>query len=272
MEMKLPLVSVIMSVYDAVKSKHLEAALNSLANQSYSNIEIILVLDGVKRKDLLEIVKNYQRTFGKMKVLIQKENKGLAKAMNLALRHINGEFIARMDADDISHPDRIKKQVNFLLQNPEIDLVGTWAIEINENGEKVFEKKMPLSHEECYKFFMKRDPVVHASVMFRQSFFEKAGFYPENTYLAEDTMLWANAFAAGCKFANIPEYLYYPRIDQDFYRRRGGVKAAWGIFECRIRVNKKLKYPFIAYIYACLYGIIRLAPPFLLKWLYKKFR
>lgn len=266
-----PLVSVIMSVYDSVKPEYFKVALDSMINQTYSNIEIILVLDGVKRRNLIRIAGSYQKNY-KVKTIKQEENLGLAKAMNLALKYVNGEFIARMDADDISHPKRIEKQTVFLLENPDIDIVGTWAIEINERGKEFFRKKMPLSHDECYRFFKKRDPVVHPSVMFRRNFLGKIELYPENTYLAEDTMLWADAFAKGCKFANIPEYLYYSRVGEDFYKRRSGLKAALEIFKCRLLVNKKLKYPPIAYIYAILYGLMRLAPSKFLKWLYKKFR
>ena len=269
--MSKPLVSIIASVYDGVKAKYLEKALLSIASQSYSNIELILVLDGVKRNDLLSIIKQYQSKI-KMKIIKQFQRCGLAKAMNIGLKYVEGEFICRMDMDDISHPLRIEKQVEFLTKHPNIDVVGAWAIEIDENDVEVFRKRMPISHEECYKFFVKRDPLIHPTAMFRKNFFKKAGLYPEDTYLAEDTMLWANAFAAGCKFANIPEYLYYFRIDKDFYKRRRGLKAAWDIFRCRIKVNKKLKYPLISYIYALLYGLIRLTPSFMLALAYKKFR
>ena len=67
---------------------------------------------------------------------------------------------------------------------------------------------MPITHEECLELFKKRDCMIHPTVMFRRSYFEKAGLYPEDTYFGEDTMMWAKGFKSGCKFANVPEYLF----------------------------------------------------------------
>ncbi|MCG8411684.1 MAG: glycosyltransferase, partial [Bacteroidales bacterium] len=203
------------------------------------------------------------------------ENLGLAKSLNQLLdKVLNGdyEYIARMDADDISFATRLERQVQFLETNIETDCLGTWAIEINENGTEYFKKEMPLSHQECHKLFMMRDCMIHPAVMFRKSYFEKAGLYPEDTYFGEDTMMWAKGFVSDCKFANLPENLLYFRLDKNFFERRRGWKHAKSILILRMRVNKMLKYGWKAYLYTYLYALAKLMPTRILNLIYKKVR
>lgn len=88
--------------------------------------------------------------------------------------------------------------------------------------EKNIFEKMPITHEECLELFKKRDCMIHPTVMFRRSYFEKAGLYPEDTYFGEDTMMWAKGFKSGCKFANVPEYLFKFRLIQTLKEGGGG--------------------------------------------------
>ena len=129
----------------------------------------------------------------------------------------NYDYIARMDADDISLSGRFKKQIAYMETHPDVDCLGTWAIEIGNGGNEYFKKQMPVTNEECLEFFKIRDCMIHPTVMFRRSYFEKAGLYPENTYFGEDTMMWAKGFKAGCQFANLPEYLLKFRLDPNFF-------------------------------------------------------
>ena len=150
--------------------------------------------------------------------------------------------------------------------------MGTWAIEIKSDGSEFFKKQMPETHEGCWKQFMIRDCMIHPTVMFRRSYFEKAGLYSLNTYFGEDTMMWASGFANGCKFANLPEYLFKFRLNDDFFNRRRGWKHAKGILTLRWKVNKMLHYPIKAYLYAIAYAVVKMMPTKMLNYIYRKVR
>ena len=182
------------------------------------------------------------------------------------------EYIARMDADDISMPERFEKQVAYMDAHPETECLGTWAIEIKSDGSEFYRKQMPESHEGCWEQFMIRDCMIHPTVMFRRSYIEKAGVYSLDTYFGEDTMMWAQGFAAGCKFANVPEYLFKFRLNDDFFNRRRGWKHAKGILTLRWRVNKMLHYPLKAYLYAFAYAGAKMMPTKVLNLIYRKAR
>ena len=143
------------------------------------------------------------------------------------------------------------------------------VIEIKADGEEYFKKQMPVTHEECLEFFKKRDCMIHPTVMFRRNYFDKVKFYPEDTYFGEDTMMWAEGFAAGCRFANLPEYLLKFRLDENFFERRRGWKHATSIISLRRRVNKLLGFGFKEDCYAYMYGLAKLMPKSILNIIYK---
>lgn len=247
----------------------MKLSVQSIFNQTLKPNEVILVEDGPLTKELLSTIDDLVSIYNEIVVIKLEQNSGLAHALNIALEKCKSDYIARMDTDDISNPNRFEKQVRFLNDNPQIDCVGSWAVEITADGSEFFKKQMPLSHDECKKFFIKRNPMIHPTVMFRRSYFEKAGIYQEDTYQEEDTMLWANGFANGCRFANIPEYLYEFRIDDSFFHRRKGFRFAKDTFFIRHKIRKMLRYPFIADVYAFLFAVSKMMPGPILKLIYK---
>jgi len=263
------MISVILSVYYKERPEYLKLSVQSIFNQTLKPNEVILVEDGPLTKELLSTIDDLVSIYNEIVVIKLEQNSGLAHALNIALEKCKSDYIARMDTDDISNPNRFEKQVRFLNDNPQIDCVGSWAVEITADGSEFFKKQMPLSHDECKKFFIKRNPMIHPTVMFRRRFFEKAGNYPEDTYQEEDTMLWANGFANGCRFANIPEYLYEFRIDDSFFHRRKGFRFAKDTFFIRHKIRKMLHYPFIADVYAFLFAVSKMMPGPILKLIYK---
>lgn len=261
--------AVILSVYHKEKAKYLEEALTSVFNQSYTPNEVILVKDGPLNDELDCVIDSFSKLHSELIILPLDKNRGLAHALNVAIRSTTADYIARMDTDDVSKYVRFEKQINYLNNNPDVDCVGTWAIEIKPDGSEFYKKQMPLLHEDCLAFYMKRNPMIHPTVMFRRSFFDKAGLYPEDTYQEEDTMLWANGFSHGCKFANIPEYLYDFRIDESFFNRRKGFRYAKDTFQIRHNIKKMLHFPFKADVYAFLFAASKMMPGLILKILYK---
>ena len=265
------LLAVIMSLYKGDSYSYVKCAIDSLLAQSYTEYDLYICIDG----DIENEIKKYIESLPANNVYVYKNesNLGLAKSMNRLLNIIlpqdKYKYIARMDADDVNAPTRFEKQVHFLETNPGIDCLGTWAIEIDANGDEYFRKEMPCSHQECYDFFSKRDCMIHPTVMFRRSYFEKAGLYPEDTYFGEDTIMWAQGFANGCQFANLPEFLYFFRLNDAFFERRRGLKHAQSIWQLRKRVNKLLHYGVKSDIYAFLYAFAKLMPTYILNLIYK---
>lgn len=264
--------SVLMSVYGKDKANELDQSLKSVVESTVKPAEIVLVKDGMLPEDLNTIIREYALKFPFFQVIQLPLNGGLAHALNVGLKYCSNDYIARMDSDDITLPERFEKQLAFLDENADVDCVGTWAIEIKSDGSEFFRKQMPETHEACREFFMQRDCMIHPTVMFRRSYFEKAGNYAEDTYFGEDTMMWAQGFANGCKFANVPEYLFKFRLNDDFFSRRRGWKHAKGILTLRWKVNKMLGYPLKSYLYAIAYAGAKLIPKSILNLIYKTAR
>ena len=262
-----------MSLYKSDVLEYVILATESILNQSYANFEFYIQYDGPIQKNVDDYLSGVKDE--RIHISRREENKGLAYSLNELLAVVmpmGYEYIARMDADDISLPERLEKQVTYMDNHPECDVVGTWAIEINSNGSEFYRKQMPETHEGCRKQFMIRDCMIHPTVMFRRSYIEKTGVYSLDTYFGEDTMMWAQGFAAGCKFANVPEYLFKFRLNDDFFNRRRGWKHAKGILTLRWKVNKMLHYPLKAYLYAIAYAGAKMMPKGVLNLIYKTAR
>lgn len=264
---------VLMSLYKNDIIEFVQQAVESILTQTYKNFDFYIITDGPISKDVESYVSEKSKD-SRLHIIRRKENKGLASSLNELLNLTLGEYeyYARMDADDVSLRERFSKQIEYLDSNPDTDCVGCWAIEIDEDNKEYFRKEMPITNDECLEFFKKRDCMIHPTVIFRQSFFQKAGLYPEDTYFGEDTMMWANGFAHGCRFYNIPEYLFKFRINKDFFSRRRGWKHAKSIFTLRHRVNKLLHFGPVTDLYAVLYLIVKMMPTPILDIIYRKGR
>ena len=267
------MLAVLMSIYQKDQLLHVSKAIISVINQTYVFCHIYIQIDGPVNNEIIEFL--HSCTNSVFFVYERDKNRGLAVSLNELLNIVltkEYEYIARMDADDISMPERFVKQIAFMNSHPDIDCLGTWAIEIDDDGKEYFRKKMPITHEECLELFKKRDCMIHPTVMFRRSYFEKAGLYPEDTYFGEDTMMWAKGFKSGCKFANVPEYLFKFRLDSNFFERRRGWKHAKSIYTLRHRVNRMLGFGWKEDCYALLYAMAKLMPKSILDIIYKTVR
>lgn len=265
--------AVIMSVYKNDKLSFVKLAVESILEQSFSDFNFYIQADGRLSEELYHYFENIEDQ--RLVFKSREENKGLANSLNELLSVVlkkQYNYIARMDADDISLHDRLEKQINFFKIHPEVDVVGTWAIEIDEKGNEFFKKEMPVSHKECRDLFIVRDCLIHPTVMFRKSYFQKAGLYPTNTFFAEDTKMWEQGFINNCKFANLPEFLLKFRLDSNFFDRRRGWEYAKNIFLLRVSITKQMNYGIKGYLYAVLYAVAKLMPEKILSLIYKKLR
>ena len=265
--------AVIMSLYRSDILPYVSLAVQSILNQTYGEFDFYIQYDGYVQREVDEYLSGIKDA--RVRIYRRDKNKGLAQSLNdllAVVMPLEYTFIARMDADDISMHDRFEKQIAYMEAHPETECLGTWAIEINSDGSEYYRKQMPETHEGCWKLFMIRDCMIHPTVMFRRSYIEKVGFYSLDTYFGEDTMMWAQGFANGCKFANIPEYLFKFRLNDDFFNRRRGWKHAKGILTLRWKVNKMLHYPLKAYLYAIAYAVAKMMPTKVLSIIYKTVR
>ena len=267
-------IAVIMSVYHADRLDYLKEALESLYCQ-VPRPDIYVQQDG-KVEDSIEAYLSKAEECGQIVYLGKRDdNKGLAMSLNGLLEKVLVKpytYIARMDADDISVPERMAGQYTFMEKNKDIDVVGGYIEEFSDDNSYHKTVQYPLKHDEMYRFFAKRVPLAHVTAFFRRSFFEKAGLYPVESPTNEDTLLWMKGFRDGCHFANIPQKLVRVRVSSDFFRRRGGWKKAWNDFQDRIKVIQTLGYNRNSYIYALGMLFVNISPAFMKKFLYQRLR
>lgn len=209
---KKTLISVIMPVYNA--GDFLVDAIESILNQTYQNFEFIIINDN-STDNSWEIIKKYQKKYPKkIKAINLKRtlNRGGDACANYGLKIAKGKYIARMDADDISHPQRLEKQVDFLERNKHIFLLGSNAKVIDKKGKIIGNKLVPQTNEEIYQSFFTFNPIIHPSVMYRRSIEKKRFFYPKKFSANNDYYVFFKLICQNYKFANLKEKLLYYRI------------------------------------------------------------
>ena len=203
---KKPLISVLMPVFNG--KEYLADSINSILKQTYSNFELIIINDGSKdnSEDIIKIftdtrIKYYYQT-----------NHGLAQTLNYAISLAKGIYLARMDQDDISMPERFEQQVSFLEKYPDYAIVGTWAdIWVDNEPSKRCHKHPSESY--ILKFHLLFDnPFVHSSMMIRKSTIDEVGLYCTDEYRQppEDYELWSR-IARVYEVSNIPKVLHIYR-------------------------------------------------------------
>lgn len=263
-------VAVIMSVYKAEIPYNLEKSLKSLRDQTYKNLNVYLAQDGPLSTELENVI-NKEASDSSFKLNVHKfeKNEGLSVRLNDLIRSIKNQFdyIARMDSDDVSRNDRIEKQVLYMEEHKEIDVLGGSIIEVDKEGNKLKEISYPANNEEMIKNFVKRNIMAHVTAMFRVRFFEKAGLYPvtmktwSNVALpVEDTLMWLEGLVNDCVFSNLNEPLVYVKASQEYFERRTGISLAFVEYQIRNNIVRRLKLPIYLYFYAFLYLIARILP------------
>lgn len=209
--MEQPKVSVLISAYNE-KIKWVNKSVDSILNQTYSNFEVIFIIDNPEYKELINVAKEYEKKDSRIKVIINPENKGLVYSLNKALNEANGDLIARLDADDISLPDRFEKQVEFLNKNKDVDILGTSASIIDENDNIVKDKiSIICEHNKIKKILKYTNIFFHPSLMIRKKMLLEIGGYREVKY-AEDYDMITRAISLGKKVANLGEALIKYRV------------------------------------------------------------
>ncbi len=272
--------AVIMSVYHAEEPQRLRNSLASLKKQTYNNFDVYLAKDGPLSPELDSVIDDFlkDKKFN-LHVSEFNQNAGLAVRLNDLIEKLNGgyDFIARMDTDDISIENRFEKQINYLREHKHVDALGGSIIEVNSKGEYLKEISYPPNNIAMLPKFVKRNVMGHVTVMFRSSYFKKAGVYPVtkrawNNNIAlpvEDTLMWIEGLANNCNLVNLQEPLVYVTAAEDYFNRRTGFKLAFVEYQIRNQIVKRLNQPSHQYIYALLYLVARILPPSIKKIIWK---
>lgn len=198
-----PKISVVMAVYNG--EKYVSEAIESILNQTYKDFEFIIINDGSK-DNTFELIEKYQNQDQRIK-LVSRENNGLVQSLNEGIKMANGDYIARMDADDICLPTRFEEQLSYMDFN-KLDLCGSWVQTFNSQSELAI-LEYPEKHNdiEFRSFFM--CSFAHPSVMIKRSIFDKIKYKNET---AEDYRLWCDILSNGYKAGNIQRVLLKYRI------------------------------------------------------------
>ena len=199
------LVSVIMPVYNT--EKYLKTSIDSILSQTYENIEFIIIDDG-STDNSINIVESYS---DKRIRFYKQDNRGIAISLNKGISLAKGDFIARQDADDISNPFRIEKQMQLLIENKHIGLIGTCANLIDENGLVIKPLNFPGDNNSLQKYILTKNPFIHGSIIMRKECLKKVGLYREQFLLAQSYDMWLR-ISEKYEIMNIQESLYDYRI------------------------------------------------------------
>lgn len=203
-------VSILMTCYNE-SERELKLAVESILKQTYSNIELIIVMDNPENHKLKNVLKEFKRLSNKVKLHFNKTNSGIVKSLNKAYDMSLGYYLARMDADDISLPERISTQVNFIEKN-KLDLIGTDIEYINEDGSILGKPKKLRKHNSIVRYLKHgRMGIVHPTFLMKREVFSRLERY-ESIPHAEDKDFLARAILAGFKVGNVPISLLKCRI------------------------------------------------------------
>ena len=183
---------------------HLKECIDSVIGQTYSNLEIIFIYKKEPNFDdkFYELISKYNDT--RLKVLTSK--KGLSPAINFGIINSHGQYVARLDADDIFEKEKFEKQLRFKIEK-KIHIVGSWAFNISYEGKTIAKIRYPIEHDEIRKKIMLHDLILNPSVLMDRKMLDDIGLYDTNLSGSEDYDLWFRAIARGYRLGNIPEYL-----------------------------------------------------------------
>lgn len=231
-------ISILMPVYNG--EAYLAAAVKSVLRQTFSDWELLIIDDGSTDKSQL-IANNLAEGDSRIKTIFQKENKGLIYTLNHGLSAATGDFIARLDCDDEwSNSEKLSRQMNVLLEHPEVGLVGTWALMVDENGLPKRELRYPASDQQIRREILAHNCFVHSSIMARTGLLRECGSYnPAETYV-EDYGLWMR-IGLKARVCNIPENMVNYRINPvGVTRKRNKAQVAAA---AKLITQFKNKYP-----------------------------
>lgn len=264
--------SVLISIYYKENPLWFREALESVFSNTIQPNQVVLVIDGTIGAELQTVVDEFCGRYPSLDVYPQPVNKGLSTALNIGIEKCKNDIVFRMDTDDVCFPDRFERILKEYTEHPELEIVGSATITIDENGVKGNRiSRHPLTQEEIYKRVW-MCPFGHPTVSFRKSSILRIGSYnPNSGPRQDDYELWFRCVAGGLKCKNLAEPLLYFRVTSGtvkrmslqvgWWRAKVGLKGAW-MCKCSPIAYLGVWYPFVR---ACM-------PQRVQEWLYEKGR
>lgn len=255
-------VSIIMGVYNC--ENLVSESIESILSQTYKNWELI-ICDDNSTDNTYNILELYKDKYPQKIILLKNEqNYGLAYSLNHCLQYASGDYIARQDGDDISTKNRLEKQVKFLQENKEFDLVASSMTAFDESGVigiRGISIQIPTHID-----LPKTVPFCHATIMARKYVYDNLNGYTVNKYTmrCEDAELWFRFFKAGYKGYNLKEPLYMVRDDRNAYKRRT-LKSYINLIKVNFEGYRLLNMPINKYIYLLKPIISAIVPRYFMK-------
>lgn len=264
--------SVLMSVYYKENPEWLRYSINSMLNQTIAPSDFVIVEDGKLTDELEKVVLSFEKKYPELFNVVRLEkNSGLGIALSIGITKCKYEYVARMDSDDYSYPNRIENQFKIIKKNPKLGLIGTNVNEFIDSIDNVISYVcLPEKQEQILKFSRTRCPFRHPSLLYKKSEVISAGNY-HNFYLCEDYDLYVRMLKNGCQCYNIQEPLVCMRIGKDFYKRRGGIKYLKTMIKFKNQQLKDGYFSFGDYVKSSTaHIIVCLMPNFIREYIYKK--
>ncbi len=206
-----PKVSVVMSVYNG--ERYLRQAIDSILGQTCTDFEFIIIDDG-STYGTADIISSCGDP--RVRPIKNAENLGLTRSLNIGLDAASGEYVARMDSDDVSLPERLEKQVAYMDEHPEIAASGTWAQDIDQEGNILSKRRVPFGKRMNYDFW-RPSPLIHPSTIIRVTHLGDLRYDSRIKY-GQDYDLWLR-LRKKYKIDNLPEYLLLYRVHDDSITR-----------------------------------------------------
>ena len=252
-------ISCICSIYEGTILNEFIIAIDSLLVQEYIPNEIIVIVDGYIKEDILNFLKNIIKIEKIFKVYFIDQNRGLGFALRYGLLKCNNKIVARFDSDDINLENRLKIQFDLLRDNPEISIVGSDVIEFNNSDNEMHIKKMK-NYKDMIEGFMRRNQLNHPSIMYRKKDILEVGSYKDITFF-EDYELWLRCIKKGVGIYNINKALVAMKRPSYLSNRIGFKYATYEfIFLIETIRNNTIKKIYIPFFIIRI--VIRLLPKY----------
>ncbi len=233
--------SVVMSAFREPPDQ-LSAAVESILAQSFSEFEFILLLDDPQNQKALELLESYAAADRRVRLGRNPRNLGLAGSLNRGLELAVGEYVARMDADDIALPERLERQMEFLHANPEVDILGVNRVYIDSNGRETGRGlPIPTGDLEIKRALRSTNIMLHPGIVMKRERVLKIGGYADLP-AAQDDELWLRAAAMGLKFANLDQHLMLYRQGGDSISSKSAMlQAAILVYDREFYVKRRVE-------------------------------
>ncbi|UOE93872.1 glycosyltransferase [Alkalihalobacillus sp. LMS39] len=238
-----PQITVLMSVFN--DEQFLAQSIESILQQSYTNFDF-LIFDDASNDGSKKILEHYAELDKRIKLIINKENKGLSYNLAEGVKLAKSPWIARMDADDIAVKNRLEIQMNYIKSNPTVDILGSYVNDIDALGEIIELRKVPTTHDRISNLIW-TCPFIHPSVIFRKESIIKAGNYNKKLRRRQDYDLWFRCLDSNLVFANIDMPLLYYRATDNYYKKNN-IKVQFQQAIMGVKGAKKVKAAPIAYL------------------------